>query len=102
MAQPDSGSFFFAEPSDDQPTPQTNALSKERVQLLHQLLKRLPDDYAEAIRLRNLEQLSFREIGEKMDRSEAAAHKLWSRAIEKFQTELEKTNEDLETDRPEQ
>lgn len=93
IAQPDSGSFFFVEPSDDQPTPQTSALSQERIQLLYELLKRLPEDYAEVIRLRDLEQLSFREIGERMERSEAAANKLWNRAIEKFQKELEKSNE---------
>lgn len=97
MASRESGSSFFAEPSDSQPTPQTSALSKERIQLLYKLLKQLPEDYAEVIRLRNLEQLSFREIGEKMDRTEAAANKLWARAIEKFQKELEKTEE--ETDR---
>ena len=94
MAQQETGSFFFAEPSDSQPTPQTNALSQERIQLLYELLKKLPEDYAEVIRLRNLEQLSFREIGEKMERSEAAANKLWNRAIAKFQTELEKSNGD--------
>lgn len=93
IAQPDSGSFFFVEPSDDQPTPQTSALSQERIELLYELLKRLPENYAEVIRLRNLEQLSFHEIGERMDRSEAASSKLWNRAIEKFQKELEKSNE---------
>lgn len=93
IAQPDSGSFFFVEPSDGQPTPQTSALSQERIQLLYELLKRLPEDYAEVIRLRNLEQLSFREIGDRMDRSEAAANKLWNRAIAKFEAELEKSDE---------
>ncbi len=93
IIQPESGSFFFAEPSDSQPTPQTNALSRERIQLLYELLKKLPEDYAEVIRLRNLEQLTFREIGEKMERSEAAANKLWNRAIEKFQKELERSSD---------
>jgi len=97
MAQQETGSFFFAEPSDNQPTPQTSALSQERIQLLYELLKKLPEDYAEVIRLRNLEQLSFREIGEKMERSEAAANKLWNRAIVKFQSELEKTNIEPDT-----
>lgn len=41
MTQESSGSFIFVEPSDSQPTPQTNALSAERVQLLHKLLKKL-------------------------------------------------------------
>ncbi|WP_157664995.1 sigma-70 family RNA polymerase sigma factor [Mariniblastus fucicola] len=94
----ESESFFFAEPSDAQPTPQTNALSKERIQLLHTLLKNLTDEHADVIRLRNLEQLSFREIGDRMNRTEGAATKLWNRAIAKFQTELEKVNEEPEDD----
>ena len=90
IAQPDSGSFFFLEPSDDSPTPQTNALSQERIELLHTLLDKLDSEYAEVIRLRNLEQLSFREIGEKMNRTEGAASKLWNRAIIKFQAEFDR------------
>ena len=98
IAQPDSGSFFFVEPSDKNPTPQTNALSKERIELLHKLLEKLPEEHAEVIRLRNLDQLSFREIGEAMDRSEGAATKLWNRAIAKFQTEFEIICEEAETE----
>lgn len=90
MTQESSGSFIFVEPSDSQPTPQTNALSAERVQLLHKLLKKLPEEHGEVIRLRNLEQLTFREIGERMNRTEGAATKLWNRAIAKFQIELKK------------
>lgn len=89
LGQQDSGSFFFNEPSDENPTPQTSALSRERIELLHRILARLTDEHAEVIRLRNLEQLSFREIGERMNRSEGAATKLWNRAIEKFQIEYE-------------
>lgn len=51
MTQESSGSFIFVEPSDSQPTPQTNALSAERVQLLHKLLKKLPEEHGEVIRL---------------------------------------------------
>jgi RNA polymerase sigma-70 factor (ECF subfamily) len=98
MAQPDSGSFFFVEPTDCSPTPQTTALSQERIELLHRLLEKLPQEYAEVIRLRNLEQLSFREIGESMNRSEGAATKLWNRAIAKFQLEFEKIGEEQETE----
>lgn len=96
MTQENSGSFIFMEPSDDQPTPQTSALSAERIQLLHKLLKKLPEEHGEVIRLRNLEQLSFREIGERMNRTEGAATKLWNRAIAKFQVELEKENNEPE------
>lgn len=90
----DSVSLFLRDPIDEHPTPQTNAISQERIQLLHELLEKLPADYAEVIVLRNLDQLSFREIGETMDRSEAAANKLWKRAIERFQLEMGKVNQE--------
>ena len=96
LALGDSASLFFLDPADGHPTPQTNAISQERIQLFHDLLKKLPDDYAEVIVLRNLEQLSFREVGERMDRTEAAATKLWRRAIEKFQLELKNANDETD------
>lgn len=65
---------------------------KERVELFHLLLRKLPEDYARVIMLRNFQQLSFCEIGEQMERSEAAAGKLWDRAIAKFQHELNQAN----------
>jgi len=95
----DNSSMLPMDPVDLQATPQTNALSKERVELFHSLLKRLPDDYAEVIMLRNLQQLSFREIGDKMDRTEGAAGKLWDRAISKFQQELNRMSEEADSEK---
>ncbi len=62
-------------------TPSSEAVSAERVQLFHQILEQLKPEHAEIIRLRNLDQLGFKEIGERMDRSEDAASKLWYRAM---------------------
>lgn len=70
-------------------TPQSNALAVERVQLFHAALGRLPEEYATVIRLRNLEQLPFVEVADRMGRTENSASKLWYRAVLKFKQELE-------------
>ena len=80
-------------PQDAHPTPGTEAISKERIELFYRALEQLPEDYATVIRLRNLDELSFDEIGEKMGRSSGAVSKLWFRAIVKFQAELDKLDE---------
>jgi RNA polymerase sigma-70 factor (ECF subfamily) len=49
----------------------------------------LPDDYRRVIELRYLEEQSFEEIGARMQRSADAARKLWARAVERLQQELE-------------
>ncbi len=75
-------------PADRHMTPSSEAVSAERIQLFHEILEQLTPDHAEIIRLRNLEQLGFKEIGEKMDRSEDAASKLWYRAMLVFEEKL--------------
>lgn len=72
------------------PTPCTQAISNEQLQLFDRALEQIPDDYANVIRLRNLEQLSFKQVAEKMGRSVDSVSNLWYRAILKFQHELEK------------
>ena len=63
-------------------------MAAERVKLFHEILKELSPEHAEIIRLRNLEQLPFKVIGERMERSEDAANKLWYRAMVKFEEKL--------------
>jgi len=74
-------------------TPQSKAIAEERIQMFHKALSRLSDDYATVIRLRNLEQLEFKAIAEKMCRTVNAVSKIWCRAILKFEQELELLNE---------
>ncbi len=74
-------------------TPQSSAIARERIKLFHEALSRLPHDYAEVIRMRNLEQLEFKAIAEKMNRTVNAVSKIWHRAILKFEQELELLNE---------
>lgn len=73
---------------DYNPTPGTNAISNERIELFHLALANLTPDYAEVITLRNLEQLSFKEVAERMGRTVDSVSKLWFRAVVKFQQEL--------------
>jgi len=88
-----SGSVFGFVPTDGQPTPRSNAIAAEQIETLHSALEKLPDDYAEVIRLRSLERLSFKEVAEQMDRSFDSVTKLWYRAILKLQQELEPEDE---------
>lgn len=74
---------------DRHPTPGTAAIANEKVQLLQSALARLPEDSAQVIRLRNIEELSFHEIAERMGRSYNAVAKLWQRAIVQLEHELD-------------
>lgn len=76
------------QPVDDKLTPRSQALAEERMDLFHVALAEIPEDYATVIRLRNLEQLPFKEVGERMGRSRDAVAQLWSRAIVRFEKEL--------------
>ncbi|MGI9519097.1 MAG: sigma-70 family RNA polymerase sigma factor [Pirellulaceae bacterium] len=72
----------------EQLTPGSEALQREKARALDEALASLSDDHRQVICMRNLEQKSFFEIGEAMDRSPEAARKLWARAIESLQDEL--------------
>lgn len=72
-----------------QHTPGTEAVLREQAEELGRVMSRLPEDYQMVVRLRNWEQLSFEEIGTKMQRSAEAVRKLWARAIAQLQQELD-------------
>jgi RNA polymerase sigma-70 factor (ECF subfamily) len=59
------------------------------VVLLAAALGRLPEDYREVIILRHLEGLTFREVAERMGRSENGVQKLWVRALANLHRLLE-------------
>jgi RNA polymerase sigma-70 factor (ECF subfamily) len=75
-----------AVPPVDQPTPSAEASKAEQNQKLLAAIERLPEDYRRVVQLRNLSMLSFREIGERMGRSEDAAQHLWCRAIRQLRS----------------
>ena len=60
----------------------------EEEQRLQIALQTLSPEHRQIVRLRNWDLLSFAEIGQAMNRSEEAARKLWSRAIQKLQQEF--------------
>jgi RNA polymerase sigma-70 factor (ECF subfamily) len=74
----------------DGSTPSRHAVEQEATDLLMQAIDRLPDDYRQAILLRYREELSFEEIGQRMNRSPAAIRKLWARAVVRLREEFTK------------
>ncbi|MSR55653.1 MAG: sigma-70 family RNA polymerase sigma factor [Gemmataceae bacterium] len=74
---------------DPGPTPSKLVARRERSVLLADALARLPDDYRDAIVLRNLQELPFAEVAKRMDRSEDAVQKLWVRALAKLRKALD-------------
>lgn len=73
-----SSSFL---PAGDPATPLSNAVHDENVVRLAECIEQLLPDHQLVIELRSLEGLSFREVGQRMERGEDAARKLYARAI---------------------
>ena len=71
-------------------TPSSEAIRKETIEKFERILTLLPDDYATVIRLRSLDELPFKDVAEKMERTTASVTNLWYRAIVKFQEEFSK------------
>lgn len=69
-------------------TPSHQVASHEESQSVETAIARLPAQYAEVIRLRSREQKDYAEIGAQMNLGPDAARKLWARAIERLQREL--------------
>lgn len=73
----------------DVTSPIHGAQQRERSVIIADALAQLPDDHAEVIRLRNLEQLGWEETGRRMDRSAGAVRQLWARAVQNLAPLLE-------------
>jgi RNA polymerase sigma-70 factor (ECF subfamily) len=74
-------------------SPSTQALAREQAEALDRALERLPEHYRQVLLLRHQEQLSFEAIGQRLVRSAEAARKLWARAVEQLQQDLEPPHE---------
>ena len=74
--------------ADDQESPSSNVLRRERAVLLANHLAMLSDDHRQVVMLRNLEGLPFSEVAAKMDRSVGAVRMLWLRAVEQLRQSL--------------
>jgi RNA polymerase sigma-70 factor (ECF subfamily) len=73
----------------DQTSPSGAAADREEQTRLAEVLERLPADYRNVLVLRNLQELPFEEIAERLDRSPGAARMLWVRALARLRDELE-------------
>jgi RNA polymerase sigma-70 factor (ECF subfamily) len=65
----------------------------DEIQRLNRLIRSLPDDEQELIRLRFVADLGYREIGEVLNRKEDAARKTISRLLARLQSQLEASHE---------
>lgn len=65
----------------DESSPSQRAVDNEQSLLLARVLERLPEDYRQVIRWRNLEGLSHAEVAGRMNRSVGAVRMLWARAL---------------------
>lgn len=70
-------------------TPGAAAVRNELAGLVLAAIDELPEDYRRVIDLRNWQRLSFAQIGDKLGRSEDAARKLWTRAIDRLAAALD-------------
>jgi RNA polymerase sigma-70 factor (ECF subfamily) len=75
--------------SSDSASPRERLVQNERAERVRRALDRLPEDYRRVLQLRYTEGRSFEEIGAQMQRSANAARKLWMRALERMELELE-------------
>jgi RNA polymerase sigma-70 factor, ECF subfamily len=75
----------------DSASPSEKVISREKADIVQRALERLPEDHRRVLLLRYQEARSFEEIGELMQRSANAARKLWLRALERVEHELEES-----------
>ncbi|MCA9263021.1 MAG: sigma-70 family RNA polymerase sigma factor [Planctomycetales bacterium] len=73
-------------------SPSVRCSRNEEAEWLAAAIGRLPDDYRQVIEMRYWQQLTFVEIGERMQRSAEATRKLWARALVRLDQELTKAD----------
>jgi RNA polymerase sigma-70 factor (ECF subfamily) len=88
LAAGDSSGPGGAELSADISSPSSQAVRHEQTDAVDKAMKRLPEEYRRVLLLRYQDERSFDEIGRLMDRTANAARKLWLRAVERLQHEL--------------
>jgi RNA polymerase sigma-70 factor (ECF subfamily) len=74
-----------------QATPSQNASNREQGVLLAQALAQLPEEYRDVVVLRQLQELPFAEVAERMERSVDSVQKLWVRALVRLRQLLKDT-----------
>jgi RNA polymerase sigma-70 factor (ECF subfamily) len=81
------------EPTAKLPSPSRQLMARERIEELFAALANLPEDYRRVITLRYQGGCSFEQIATHMQRSENAVRKLWFRAIERLEQEMDAPGE---------
>lgn len=76
-------------------TPSIAYIQHERSERLLFALGQLSEDHQEVIRLRNLQQLPFDEVAQRMGRTRPAVQMLWMRALKSLQETLQQTDPSL-------
>jgi RNA polymerase sigma-70 factor (ECF subfamily) len=82
------GNFRAHDMAASAPSPSSVAVARERDTALRQALERLPEESRQVVMWRNYHRLPFEEIGRRLGRSAEAARKVWVRAVERLQQEL--------------
>ena len=80
--------------TDALPTASQLLMQHESQLQLADAIAKLSPDYQEVIHLRNLQQLSFNEVAERMGRTRPATQMLWMRALQKLEDMLADSEED--------
>ena len=80
---------------DHQLTPSSEAIEREKAKAVQIALSQLSQDQRDVIQFRNFERLTFAEIGNRMERSEEAARKLWARSIEALKNSMKSVSPEL-------
>ncbi len=70
------------------PSPSAVAVAHEESRQLLDVLERLPEDYRQVIELRNLLELPYEEIAQRMGRPVGAVRMLWVRALARLRDEV--------------
>jgi RNA polymerase sigma-70 factor (ECF subfamily) len=78
--------------ADSGPSPSRSAIADEERRRLERILATLSADDQTVIELRHGQQLTFREIGRRMNRTPDAARMLWWRAFERVADRLESSD----------
>jgi RNA polymerase sigma-70 factor (ECF subfamily) len=93
LASCDSSEPRGAELAADISSPSGQAMRHEQIEAVKKAMERLPEDYPRVLLLRYQDERSFDEIGRLIDRTANAARKLWLRAVERLQHELNQRHE---------
>jgi RNA polymerase sigma-70 factor (ECF subfamily) len=73
-------------------SPSQQASRREQAVLLADALATLPEHYREVLMLRHIEELSFPDVAERMQRSLDSVKKLWIRGLSQLRSALESTD----------